>query len=159
MRASENAVTLPTIDGIAREGSGRSVGSDEKDRDSRPLESQLNRVFCGIYRQVVRAWREERKLQAFHRVLEEDARQRAEAVRIKAERDKAIAEKRARRRRLASEANRWAHSMRIRDYVEHIRRSAAGRQNTLAEINEWAEWALTIAAEIDPTGARLSPAT
>jgi hypothetical protein len=129
-----------------------------EDREFRPLESQLNRVFCGIYRQVVRSWREERKLEAFHRQLEEEARQRAEAVRIKAERDKAVAEKRARGQRLASEANRWAHSVRIRDYVEHIRRSAAGRQNTLAEINEWAEWALTIAGEIDPTGARLSGA-
>jgi hypothetical protein len=130
-----------------------------EDRHSRPLESQLNRVFCGIYRQVVRAWREERKLQAFHRKLEEDSRQRAQAARIQAERDKVIAEERARRRRFASEADRWAHSIRIRDYVEHIRRSAARHQNTLAEINEWAEWALTTAAEIDPTGARLRRAT
>ena len=72
-----------------------------EDRHSRPLESQLNRVFCGIYRQVVRAWREERKLQAFHRKLEEEARQRAQAAWSQAERDKVIAAERARRRRLA----------------------------------------------------------
>jgi len=67
-------------------------GPTFEDRDSRPLESQLNRVFCGIYRQVVRAWREERKHQAFRRELEEEARQRAEAARIQAEREKAIAD-------------------------------------------------------------------
>jgi hypothetical protein len=130
-----------------------------EDRESRPLESQLNRVFCGIYRQVVKAWREERKLQAFHRELEEEARQRAEAARIQAERDKAIAEERARRRRLSTEANRWAQSIRIRDYVEHIRTSAAGHPNRLGEMNEWTVWALSVAAEIDPTGARVSQTT
>jgi hypothetical protein len=134
-------------------------GPTFEDSDSRPLESQLNRVFCGIYRQVVRAWREERKHQAFQRELEEEARQRAEAARILAEREKVIAEERARRQRLSSEANRWAQSIRIRDYVEHRRTSAAGSPNTSAELNEWTEWALSVAAEIDPTGARLSPAT
>jgi hypothetical protein len=93
------------------------------------------------------------------RELEEEARQRAEGARIQTERDKAIAEERARRRRLSAEANWWAQSIRIRDYVKHIRTSAAGRPNTLAEMNEWAEWALSVAAEIDPTVARLSQAT
>jgi hypothetical protein len=134
-------------------------GPTFEDRDSRPLESQLNRVFCGIYRQVVRAWREEPRHQAFQRELEEEARQRAEAARIQAEREKALAEERARRQRLSSEANRWAQSIRIRDYVEHIRTSGAGRPNTSVELNEWMVWALSVAAEIDPTGARLSPAT
>jgi hypothetical protein len=134
-------------------------GPTFEDRDSRSLESQLNRVFCGIYRQVVRAWREERKHQAFQRELEEEARQRAEAARVKAEREKAIAEKRAQRRRLSSEANRWAQSIRIRDYVEHIRTSAAGRSNASVGLNEWTEWALSVAAEIDPTAARLTTAT
>ena len=133
-------------------------GPTIEDRDRRPLESQLNRVFCAIYRQVVRAWRDERRHQALHRELEEEARQRAEAARIQAEREKAIAEQRARRRRLSLEANRWAQSIRIRDYVEHIRASAAGRSDTSAELNEWTEWALSVAAEIDPTGARLRPA-
>jgi hypothetical protein len=133
-------------------------GSAFEDRDSRLLESQLNRVFCGVYRQVVRAWREERKYKALQRELEEEARQRAEAARIQAEREQAIAEERARRQRLLSEANRWVQSLRIRDYVEHVRASGAGRQNTSVELNEWREWALRVAAEIDPTGARLSPA-
>jgi hypothetical protein len=134
-------------------------GPTFEDSDSRPLGSQLNRVFCGIYRQVVRAWREERKHQAFQRELKEEARRRAEAARILAEREKVIAEERARRQRLSSEANRWAQSIRIRDYVAHLRTSAAGSPNTSAELNEWTEWALSVAAEIDPTGARLSPAT
>jgi hypothetical protein len=105
---------------------GYREGPTFEDRDSRRLESQLNRVFCGIYRQVVRSWREERKHQAFQRELEEEARQRAEAARSQAEREKVIAEERARRQQLSSEANRWAQSIRIRDYVEHIRTSAVG---------------------------------
>jgi hypothetical protein len=126
-----------------------------EDRDSRPLESQLNRVFCGIYRQVVRAWREGRKHQAFHRKLEEEARQRAEAARIREERERAIAEARMRRRRLASEANRWTQANRIRDYIAHIRSSAGERADAAGELSEWMEWALSVAATLDPTERRL----
>ena len=126
-----------------------------EDRDSRPLESQLNRIFCGIYRQVVRAWREERKHQAFHRKLEEEARQRAEAARIREERERAIAEARIRRRRLASEANRWTQANRIRDYIAHIRSSAAERAHAAGELAEWMEWALSVATTLDPTERRL----
>ena len=74
--------------------------------------------------------------------LEEEARQRVEAARIQPEREKAIAEERAQRQRLSSEANRWAQSIRIRDSVAPIRPSAAGRLNTSAELNEWTEWAV-----------------
>jgi hypothetical protein len=126
-----------------------------EDRDSRPLESQLNRIFCGIYRQVVRAWREERKHQAFHRKLEEEARQRAEAARIREERERAIAEARIRRRRLASEANRWTQANRIRDYIAHIRSSAGGRAHAAGEVAEWMDWALSVATTLDPTERRL----
>jgi hypothetical protein len=41
------------------------------------------RVFGGIYRQVVKAWREERRHQAFQRELEEETRQMAEAAQLR----------------------------------------------------------------------------
>jgi hypothetical protein len=123
-----------------------------EDKDSRPLESQLNRVCSGIYRQVVKAWREERRHQAFERKYEEEARQRAEAARLREERERAIAEARMRRRRLASEANRWTQANRIRDYVAHIRTHASDRA---VGLSEWMEWALTVAATLDPTERRL----
>jgi hypothetical protein len=130
-----------------------------EDRDSRPLESQLNKVFCGIYRQVVKAWREERRHQAFQRELEEDARRRAEAARLREERERAIAEARTRRRRLASEANRWTQANRIRDYVQHIRTCAGDHAHGNGELSEWMEWALTVAATLDPTERRLGQTT
>jgi hypothetical protein len=135
---------------------GRQEHPAFEDRESLSLESQLNRAFCAVYRLVVKAWRRERDSQAFHRRLEEEARQRAEAARLQAEREKAIAEERERRWRLSAEASRWAQSSRIRGYVEHIRKSAVGRLNTSAELNEWAQWALSVAAELDPTEERVN---
>jgi hypothetical protein len=138
---------------------GYSQGPAFEDRESRPLESQLERVFCGIYRQVIKAWREDRKRQTFQRELEEEARQRSEAAKSRVEREKAIAEARALRRRLSAEAYRWSQSIRIRDYVDHIRTSAAEELNSSAELREWTAWALSLATDMDPTDARLGRAT
>jgi hypothetical protein len=135
---------------------GHQEGPAFEDQGSLPLESQLNRAFCAIYRLVVKAWRREREHQAFNRRLEEEARLRAEEARLQAEREKAIAEERERRRRLSAEANRWAQSIRIKGYVEHIRKSAVERLNTSAELNEWTQWALSVAAELDPTEERVN---
>jgi len=128
-----------------------------EDRDSRPLESQLNRVFCGIYRQVVRIWRGERKHLALRRELDEEAQQRAEAARLQAERRRVIAKARMRRRRLTSEANRWTQAKRIRDYVAHIGACVSERTHASGELSEWMAWALSVAAALDPTEARLLP--
>jgi hypothetical protein len=132
-------------------------GPTFEDRDSRPLESQLNRVFCGIYRQVVKVWRAERKHLAIRRELEEEARQRAGAARLQAERRRAVAKARRRRRRLTSEANRWTQAKRIRDYVAHIGACASERTHASGELSEWMAWALSVAAEMDPTEVRLLP--
>jgi hypothetical protein len=129
-----------------------------EDRHSRPLELQLNKVFCGIYRLVVKAWREERRHQARQRELEEEARLRAEAARIEADRERALAEARRHRRRLVSEANRWAQSKRIRDYVAHIRTAAGEGPEAPDSLTGWAEWALGVASTLDPTERRLGQA-
>jgi len=60
-----------------------------------------------------------------------------------------------RRRRLASEANRWTQANRIRDYIAHIRSSAGERADAAGELSEWMEWALSVAATLDPTERRL----
>lgn len=115
-----------------------------EDRDSRPLESQLNRVFCGIYRQVVRVWRAERKHLALRRELEEEARHTAEAARLQAERRRAVAKAQRRRRRLTSEAHRWTQAKRIRDYIAHIGACAGERTHASGELSEWMAWALSV---------------
>ncbi len=138
---------------------GHQEGPAFEDRESLPLESQLNRAFSAVYRLVVKVWRREREYQAFNCRLEEEARQRAEAAKLQAEREKAIAEERERRRRLSAEANRWAQSVRIRGYIEHIRKSTVACPHTSAELNEWTQWALGVAAELDPTEFRVNQAS
>jgi hypothetical protein len=86
------------------------AGPTFEDPDSRPLESQLHQVFGGLYRPVVKVWREKRRHQALQRAREEEARQRAEAACVQAERERARAQARGRRRRLLSEAHRWAQT-------------------------------------------------
>src|SRR5262249_1278034 len=129
-----------------------------EDRDSLPLESQLNRIFCGIYRQVVRAWREERKHQAFQRKHEEEARRKAEAARLQAESEQALAAVRSRRRQLTAEAVRWTLAARIRDYVAHVRTAATERLDVSSTLTDWMDWALRVAADLDPTERRLAEA-
>jgi hypothetical protein len=130
-----------------------------EDRTARPLESQLNRIYSGIYGQVVKAWRDERRHQAFQRKLEEEARRRAEAARVQAEREQALAEARRRRRRLGTEAIRWTQAARIRDYVAHICACATERAHANDGLSEWMEWALSVATTLDPTEKRLVQTT
>ena len=59
-----------------------------------------------------------------------------------------------RRRRLASEANRWTRANRIRDCVAHIRTSAGERADATGELSGWMEWALSVATTLDPTERR-----
>jgi hypothetical protein len=129
------------------------------DSDSRPLEGRLNNIYCRIYGLVVKAWKAEREHQAFHRRLEDEERQRASAAKIKAERERALAEERTRRQELLNEANHWTQSIKIRKYVEHIRASATGHSTTASELNNWTDWALKVAAELDPTSGRLTAST
>lgn len=126
------------------------------DSDSRPLESQINNIYRRIYGLVIKAWKYERELRAFHKSLEDQESQRASAAKIKAERERVLAEEQARRQALSNEANQWTQSKQIRDYVEHIRASASGHSQTSSELNNWTDWALRVAADLDPTHGRLT---
>jgi len=130
-------------------------GPSFEDRESHTLESQLNRVFAAMYRLVVKVWEKDRQHLEFHRRLEEDKRRRAEAERIHAERERLLAEERSRRKRLSIEAIRWIKSRRIQEYVDHIRTTANERGLSADMLGNWTAWALSLAAELDPTEARL----
>jgi hypothetical protein len=131
-------------------------GPSFEDRDSRTLDTQLNRIFLAIYRLVLKAWKREREHQEFRRRFEEDRRRRTEEARVKAEREKTLAEERASRERLLAEANSWAESHRIRRYIAHIRSTAIARACSSDRIDNWLEWALRVAADHDPTDKRLA---
>jgi hypothetical protein len=135
---------------------GYREGPSFEDRESRTLESQLNRIFAAMYRLVVKVWEKDRQHAEFHRRLEEEGQRRAEAERIRAEREKALADERARRRRLSVEASRWTKSHQIREYVAHIQTSADELSTSKVSLGSWTEWALKVASELDPTEIRLS---
>jgi hypothetical protein len=127
------------------------------DSDSRTLEAQLNHVFMAIYRLVVRVWQKDRQHREFERRLEEERRRHAEEARLRAEREEAVAKERARRKRLSSEAVRWAQCRRILEYVTHIRRTALERSVVRDELLEnWTDWALRVASDLNPTDTRLA---
>ena len=49
-------------------------------------------------------------------------------------------------------------SSRIRDYIAHVQSLAAAHPTKSPKLLEWADWALKVAADLDPTAARLSTA-
>jgi hypothetical protein len=135
---------------------GYKEGPSFEDRESSKLESQLNRVFAGICRLVVKAWAKDRELAEFHRQMEENERRRAENERLRVEREEVLAEKRARERRLSIETSSWAKSKRIREYVAHILATANDRGISPELIGAWSEWALGVASKLDPTDLRMN---
>jgi hypothetical protein len=135
---------------------GYREGPSFEDRESSKLESQLNQMFEGIYRLVLKVWQHDRKHLEFERRMEEDHRRRAEATRLREEQERAAAEECARRRRLSGEAFKWAKSLRIREYVGHIRAAATERGLTEDSLEKWIEWALIVASELDPCEARFA---
>ncbi len=126
-----------------------------EDRESLPLQDQLNRIFVAIYRLVVRTRQHAREQQARDRLYEAEQRRREEEARQRADRERALAEERAQRRRLATEALRWGKAQRIREYVNHIRTAAATNTARSMDIDGWAQWALRVASDLDPTDVRL----
>ncbi len=134
---------------------GYREGPSFQDRESRTLESQLNRVFAAMYPLVVKVWQEDREHLEYQRRREEEDRRRAEAARVRAERERALAEERTRRRRLSVEASRWTKSRRIRNYVAHIQTTARERGASEPSLDHWTVWALNVASELDPTEKRL----
>jgi hypothetical protein len=93
--------------------------------------------------------------QSYQRQLEEAQRLRAEAERIRANEERKAAEERKRRERLLQEAIDWKSAEHIHAYVAHIRGAAEINQASSIEAG-WIEWALGVAADLDPTALRLN---
>lgn len=135
---------------------GYREGPSFEDQESHKLELQLNRIFAAMYPLVVKIWQKDREHRESQRRMEEEDRQRAEAAKDRAERERLLAEERSRRRRLSVEASRWAKSRRIREYVDHIQTTVRKRGASEQPIRDWTEWALIVASELDPTESRLN---
>lgn len=147
-----------TPTGILRINLQARLGTDRqfRDQDGLPLESQLNRVFVVLYRLIVNAWKTERARVERELRFQEQQRLRQEEARIAAERAQAAADEQARRRRLKVEANHWAQSRGIREYVAHIEAVAQEQQPPDESLAQWMDWARHVARDLDPTDGRIS---
>ena len=147
---------VPT--GILRISLQADSGTDRQFRDqgALPLESQLNGIFQAIYRSIARAWQAERKPTEWRLRAQEQQRLRDEEARIAAERARAVADEHARRRCVRAEANHWAQSRRIREYVAYIETVAPEQQPPDESLARWMEWARQVARDLDPTDERIS---
>lgn len=124
-------------------GSARKTWSDG---ERAHLEGQLNNVVARlvVIADVKRAWEQERE--------------REEAARREAERQRALAEQARREeeeRRLVLEcqAERWANGQRLRAFIDEVERRANAKGVSIApdcELNTWIAWARQHADRLDP---------
>jgi hypothetical protein len=136
-----------------------------EDKGNVKLETRLNRFFTALYKPIVKQWQDARET----KIRREEERlaelRRAEAAKIRAEEERKSAAERRKRDALCAEAQKWEHAQRIRAYVKSVREVASGGRNQGATEIEgqgkgrdssagWAEWALRVADELDPTALR-----
>jgi hypothetical protein len=133
---------------------GYGEGPTFQDQGKRKLESQLNRIYLTIYRLTVKFWQKKREREDFKRQLAEAQRQGAEVERVRAERERQAAEELKRREGLLREAADWMSAEQIHKYLAHLRAAAHGTHNSFIDPG-WMQWALGVAADLDPTAVRL----
>ncbi len=129
-------------------GRERKTWSDGKERH---LEDMLNDAIAGmtVVAEAKRAERLERERQ--HREWLEAERRRVELQRQREEEEK-------RRRELEQEAEYWAKSRIVREYVAGVEQVAAAQGMSVApgsELHSWLEWARKHADRLDPLADRL----
>jgi hypothetical protein len=135
-------------------GYGKVWTCDE--RAEAPLESKLNALFAGVWKQVTycRQKTREEEAEAQRRAVlaaeraEVERREREEAARREAERQ--------RREALVGEVTAWRRAAEIRAYVEAVRAEAEKSRGEVGpELGEWVSWAIGVAGETNPVGLRV----
>jgi hypothetical protein len=132
-----------------------------EDRGSASLETLLNGFFIAVYKAVVKQWRHARALKVCQEQDRLEELGRAERERIQAEKERKAAAERQKRKELSDEARRWQEAQAIRKYVSCVRSKATegsdregGRISD--SMDDWVQWALGVADELDPTCARIA---
>lgn len=134
----------------------RGTNTKFADAPGKPLESQLNAVFCRIYRCVIsdRMW-----LARFEeaRRLNEIAEQRQQAERaLREEQNRLREEEKRREEQLLNEASTWCKAEQIRAYIAHLScKLNSADSNVSPELTAWIKWASAVAEKLDPTTRRL----
>lgn len=134
---------------VGRPGYGEVEITDEGDS---PLETKLGEVFRKVYLAVVRVRENDRKWQVWHREREEEEQRRAEQARLRQEEERRREMERERVAQLIKAASDWQMANLIRRYVVHATANPDGVLSS-NRTEEWKEWALHVAASLDPTTA------
>lgn len=136
---------------------GSFTGSSLEDKPQSLLESRLNDAFRLLNALVIRSRVAKREQEAREGRWKEEEQRRALAEQKRQEEAKRIREEHDRRKALEAEAQNWVRASSIRAYVAHVLNMAAGSPNDIqASLMSWKDWALAVAAELDPTTERTS---
>jgi hypothetical protein len=134
---------------------GSFTGSSLEDKPGSPLELRHNDVFRLLNALIIRSRVAKREREAREKRWKEDEQRRALAEQKRQEEARRLREEQDRRKALEAEAQNWARALAIRAYVDHVLTvAAAGPDDFLASLESWKDWALSVAAELDPTSER-----
>lgn len=136
---------------------GSFTGSSLEDKPQLSLELQLNDAFRLLNALIIRSRDAKREHEAREKRRKEDEQRRALAEQKRQEEARRLREEQDRRKALEAEAQNWARASAIRAYVAHVLNvAAAAPDDILASLASWKDWALSVAAELDPTPERTS---
>ncbi|MDO9204134.1 hypothetical protein [Methylotenera sp.] len=160
LRLSQEHIKIPT--GTLRFhlcASGSSSEVEMPDTDDKPLQENLNQVFCRIYKLIVQSRAHSRKLAEWHRKYEEEKRQREEKEKIRQEEIKLQEMELQKRAALLKEASDWRNSELIYKYIAHLDNTLSGIGLDISKeknYREWRNWALNAASALDQTSQRIN---
>ena len=125
------------------------------ERAQAPLESKLNALFAGVWKQVTYCRQKTREEEAEAQRRAVLAAERAEVQRLEREEAARREAERKRREALVAEVAAWRRANEIRAYVAAVRAEAekSGKEGS-AESVGWEHWAMRVAGEMDPVDGR-----
>lgn len=119
-----------------------------------PLETKLNALFAGVWKQAKFCRQKTRMEEAVAQRQAVLAAEQAATERKRLEEERIREWERKRREELIGELASWRQAAEIRAYVAAVRAAAEKRGALSAEGLAWEEWAMGVAGEIDPVGSR-----
>lgn len=125
----------------------------------KPLQDNLNQVFFRIYKLVVRSRVKSREWAEWRRKRDEEDRQREEIEKIRLEALRLQELESQKRKELLKDANDWQSAELICKYVDHLDQVIFQENSEGIAMNqnyqEWRDWAINSAEQLDPTAKTL----
>jgi hypothetical protein len=139
--------------------SGSTSEVEVPDTDLKPLQENLNQVFCRIYKLIVKSRVHGRELAEWRRKYEEEKRQHEEREKVRQEEIKLQEMELQKRAALLKEASDWRNSELIYKYIAHLDNSLSRTGSDISkesDYREWRSWALNAASALDQTSQRIN---